>query len=131
MKSIDKINKLIKYKSGTHCVVDWVAGGNFDGYLYELSLCFISDTEVVYEKKIIDDRHADDKPKGFSMNGKYYSSDKAAFICEFPATKMRCVIVGDTNEYIVASVTYEGFRGNGKDLVFNVSSEMFFDQMNA
>lgn len=125
MKSIDNIVQLTKYKSRTHCIVDWVAGGNFDGYLYEFTLYFISDTEVVYEKKIINGRYADDKPREFSINGNYYSSDKAAFICAFPSTRMRCVIVGDENEYIVASITYEKFPQNGVDLVFEKNAQNF------
>ncbi len=38
---IEKLRYNIDYKGGLVAIVDWIAGGNFDGYLYKTSLEYV------------------------------------------------------------------------------------------
>jgi hypothetical protein len=75
--------------------VDWVAGGNFDGYLYQQSLRFARRGSVAWLRtKIVDASRYDDVATDSVIEGEYACTDHGTITCTFGSTRMRGVLLG-------------------------------------
>jgi hypothetical protein len=102
---IEKLQYDVDYKGALIASVDWIAGGNFDGYVYRVCLRFIKENNrVIKAIKIVDDSHYDDKAYGKENYGTFSETDKGTITCVFPNFRMRGKILGDKNQYIAFSI---------------------------
>lgn len=98
----------IPYQTGLTASVDWVAGGNFDGYIYQKSLTFFSENnKVVWQKNIIDQSKHDNKLENSALTGTFEFSDHGTITCYFSSFTMRGVCLGDQHQYLVFSTFFE------------------------
>ena len=110
---IEKLRYNIDYKGGLVASVDWIAGGNFDGYLYKTSLRFlIENNTVIKTRVIIDKSRYDDEIYTQEELGTYSETSKATITCIFDNYKMRGKILGEKNQFIAFSVIYENYNRN-------------------
>jgi hypothetical protein len=92
------------YLSGLIASVDWIAGGNFDGYIFRYRLRFSSENRIVtLETIVIDESRYDGKVNPDVHRGVYKDSDKATITCVFDDFEMRGKILGKNNQYIAFS----------------------------
>jgi len=111
---IEKLQYDVDYKGSLHASVDWIAGGNFDGYIYRSCLRFLKENNrVIKTIKIVDDSHYDDKVYTEEIYGTFSETDKGTITCVFPDFKMRGKILGEKNQYIAFSVF---ISQNGRDV---------------
>lgn len=103
------------YQSGPMTSVDWVAGGNFDGYVYRYYLLF-SGTAVTLTTKIIADRYDEDVPAPRRMTGQLDMSDRRHIRCTFPEGHLllRELPLKDTDDenVLAGSLIYHGSAGS-------------------
>lgn len=98
------------YKSGFKASVDWVAGGNFDGYLTIRYLKFLSNSDEV-EMKI--ERVCG---RGYELGtidrsiGKYGASYKGSIFISFENLKMNGYVLGDLNEFLAFESNYSEMK---------------------
>jgi hypothetical protein len=96
----------VKYEEGPKAgYVDWVAGGNFDGYIYQKSISFKkTNNEVVINTVIIDDSRYDGEVHNSEVVGQYEYTDTDTITVKYGELTMRGKILGKNKEYIVFSV---------------------------
>lgn len=97
-----------EYECGAQGVVDWVAGGNFDGYIFKKSLTFKeTSNEVLLKTSIIEQTRYDGQKSNTELIGNYQLTDKDTITVTCNNLKMRGKIIGTRNEYIVFSILLE------------------------
>jgi hypothetical protein len=84
--------------------IDWVAGGNFDGYLFRRILRFSKDNTVKMRTVILDKSRYDADITDTEVIGRYEESDHYTITCYLGARKMRGIILGSKSEYLTFSV---------------------------
>jgi hypothetical protein len=107
-RKMDKLRLETEYETGILACIDWVAGGNFDGYLYRITLLF-QETKVVKMKKIMVDQSSyDDSTEETELEsiGSYATTDHGIITCTFEKFEMRGVFLGTDSEYLAFS--YKG-----------------------
>ena len=97
-----------EYEEGaTAPFVDWVAGGNFDGYLLKKSMKFTeSNNQVLIKHTVLDQSRYDGIATNSEILGEFEYTDKDTITVKYQEVKMRGKILGDQNEYIVFSVSH-------------------------
>ncbi len=86
--------------------VDWVAGGNFDGYILRKYLNFSKENNCVYKTlSVIDSTRYDGRVEEKVYKGTYEETDKATITCNFENYQMRGKILGNKNQFISFSCT--------------------------
>jgi hypothetical protein len=107
--TMGKLQYDVDYKGELMARIDWVAGGNFDGYLYRVHLRFLKENNTVIRAiKIVDDSRYDDdayKEEKYEY-GTYSEADERAITCVFPNFEMRGRVLGEINQYIAFSVYF-------------------------
>lgn len=104
-----------EYESGIAADVDWVAGGNFDGYVYRSTMIFFKEgNKVILKKTILDQSKYDGEAKHSVLEGQFAFTDHATITCFFNETKMRGKILGQSGEFLAFSVFHS-------KLTFNMS----------
>ena len=94
-----------EYVCGAQAIVDWVAGGNFDGYVFKKSILFKEHTdEVIIQTSILDQGKYDGKKSDSELIGVYEFTDKDTITIKYNDFNMRGKIIRNENEYIVFSV---------------------------
>jgi hypothetical protein len=83
---------------------DWVAGGNFDGYIKQSTLVFHSNKTVIKKTNIVDDTRYDGVVQGNESIGRYSETDKKAIECEFDNFSMLGYILGGEHQYLIFTV---------------------------
>lgn len=84
--------------------VDWVAGGNFDGYVYQQRLRFSEkDQKVTLFYDIIDASRYDSKVDAGSVEGHYQATDHETITCSIGETTLRGVLLGPNKSIIAFS----------------------------
>ena len=93
----------IQYKKGPEApFVDWVAGGNFDGYISETSIEFIeSSKQIIKRNVILDQSRYDGEASNSEILGTFEYTDKDTITIEYGEVKMRGKILGNKREFIV------------------------------
>lgn len=96
----------LEYKEGpTAPYVDWVAGGNFDGYIQTKSLKFIeSNNQVLIKETILDQSRFDGKAINSEIFGKFEYTDKDTITVKYADIEMRGKILGVNREFIVFEI---------------------------
>lgn len=108
VKSIDQIVYDSWYQSGILASVDWVAGGNFDGGIYQYHLKFLKKdnkvvmkiTEIVYRRKWL-------KPDKL-LQGKFDTSYKGSIKLSFDDFTMNGFVLGEHGRYIAFDLSFKG-----------------------
>jgi hypothetical protein len=102
---IQKLRYDVDYKGLLGARIDWVGGGNFDGYIYRVCLRFLKENNrVVRTIKIVDDSRYDGEAYTAENYGTFSETDKATITCIFPEFQMRGKILGERNQYIAFSI---------------------------
>ncbi len=93
----------IAYETGaTAPYVDWVAGGNFDGYIHKKTIQFIeSSNQVIVKYIVLDKSRYDGDVNDSEIFGKFEYTDKDTITIEYGEIKMRGKILGEKKEFIV------------------------------
>ncbi len=96
----------IEYEEGaTAPFVDWVAGGNFDGYIQKKSIKFIElNNQVILKSTILDQSRYDGEAANSEIFGKFEYTDKDTITIKYGETEMRGKILGDKKEFIVFEI---------------------------
>lgn len=84
--------------------VDWVAGGNFDGYIQQKSIQFNGSKEVIIKIIILDQSRYDGNVQNSEVKGVFRHTDKNALTIKLENIEMLGKVLGDNGEYIVFSV---------------------------
>lgn len=93
--------------------IDWVAGGNFDGYLIQKSLIFRElDTKVELHSKVINAKRYDGNVSNTVLTGQYRETEKGTLTLYFDNFEMRGKILGDNEDIIAFSVWYKTLKKN-------------------
>lgn len=93
--------------------VDWVAGGNFDGYVHKRILNFSKDDhKVTLTSIIIDQSHYDGKENDTQIIGRFEYTSKITVTCTFINFEMRGKLFGENNQYIVFSIYSRNLSGH-------------------
>lgn len=94
------------YVCGPFSRVDWVAGGNFDGYVYQKVLRFREEGQVVhYLYRILDQSYYDDHTDDQLIRGTFAYTDHRTITCTFPGFSMRGKLISPEGRYIAFSVS--------------------------
>ncbi|KOY84310.1 hypothetical protein AD998_21740 [bacterium 336/3] len=96
----------IEYFEGiTAPYIDWVGGGNFDGYLVLKSLIFKQlNKKVELHTKVVDKTRYDGKIEDSVLIGTFEQSDKDTITLIFEHFQMRGKILGKNEEMIVFDI---------------------------
>ena len=96
----------IEYKKGPEApFVDWVAGGNFDGYISQKSIQFFeSNKQVLIKQVILDQSRYDEKVTNSEISGTFEYTDKDTITVEYGKVEMRGKILGNNREFIVFDI---------------------------
>jgi hypothetical protein len=94
------------YIGGVSAEVDWVAGGNFDGYVFKRILRFSKNNMVKMTTIILDHSRYDRDITDFEVTGKYEETDHNTITCYVGLRQMRGVNLGDQGKYLTFSVHY-------------------------
>jgi hypothetical protein len=107
----------VDYETGTMVgFIDWIAGGNFDGYLYKKALNFSkTGNKVILTSKIIDQSHYDGHKEDVQIVGKYKYTDKVTITCIFDSFEMRGKLLGKNNQYIAFSIFNHDSQGTSRE----------------
>ncbi len=74
----------INYISSPQATVDWIAGGNFDGYIYKTILRFLEDSHTVIRTTVIVDKSRYDSEINTSeQTGTFSETEKSTITCTF------------------------------------------------
>lgn len=93
-----------KYLGPLSAIIDWVAGGNFDGYVYRQSIVFHeNDNSLTARTKILDQSRYDDQRNDSERKGTYSFTDKNTITCQIGQLSMRGKILGENARYIAFS----------------------------
>ncbi|WP_343672802.1 hypothetical protein [Chitinophaga sp.] len=121
--SIEKIVFDKVYEGPVDADIDWVAGGNFDGYIYKTTLRFTEEkNKVVLTTKIIDQSRYDGKEFDKDAIGTFSVSDKRAIVCEFPGFDMRGRFLGENGEFIAFSIWHNKNRDGSYSRVYKLEN---------
>ncbi|MCX6180352.1 MAG: hypothetical protein NT150_00295 [Bacteroidetes bacterium] len=102
---LEKLIYDIDYEGRLKTQVDWIAGGNFDGYILREYLRFSkTDNTVKRITRVIDSSRYDGIIESTEIKGTFYETDKATITCKFENFEMRGKILGDKNQYIAFSI---------------------------
>ena len=101
----DKLVYDVDYQGPLEALVDWIAGGNFDGYIYKTYLRFSRESNTVVSKcKIVDQTAYDDHREDWEQVGTFsFDTVHGAITCTFEKFTLRGRILGDRNQYIAFS----------------------------
>jgi hypothetical protein len=102
--NLERLKFKVDYEGLLSAQVDWVAGGNFDGYVYKTILCFYEDGKVIRTLKILDQSRYDGYKNGSESIGTFRASDTDTITCSFENHIMRGKILGDKDQYLAFSV---------------------------
>ena len=107
-----KPNFDLEYEQGpTAPFVDWVAGGNFDGYIQKKSLRFIeSNNQVLIKETILDQSRFDGEAKNSETFGKFEYTDKDTITIRYADIEMRGKILGENREFIVFDIFSQNIK---------------------
>jgi len=94
-----------KYITGPLGVSDWVAGGNFDGYIFSKSLIFHEPNIVSLEIEILDQSRYDGNRNNSIEQGTFEFTDKDTITIELNGNQFRCKILGTERDYIVLTMS--------------------------
>ena len=95
----------VDYKGSLFASVDWIAGGNFDGYIIRNSIRFIKENNIVIRTQtVVDKSRYDDDINSSEISGTYFESGHATISCVFEKFEMRGKILGDKNQFIAFSL---------------------------
>ncbi len=96
----------IEYNKGPEApFVDWIAGGNFDGYISKESMIFFdSNKQVLIRKTIIDQSRYDGEVSNSERWGTFEYTSKDTITVKYGEVEMRGKILGDKREYIVFDI---------------------------
>lgn len=123
--SIEKIAFDKVYEGPMDACIDWIAGGNFDGYIYKTSLKFTAEKhEVVLTTRIIDQSRFDGIEFDEDLIGRFEFSDKRAIVCQFPNFDMRGRLLGENNEFIAFSIWHNKNRDKSFSRVYKLAEEL-------
>jgi hypothetical protein len=85
--------------------IDWVGGGNFDGYLIQKSLIFRKlDNKVELHSKVINAKRYDGNVSDTLLTGHYRETEKETLTLFFDNFEMRGKTLGDNEDIMVFSV---------------------------
>ena len=102
---------LIYEEGPTAPFVDWVAGGNFDGYIQKKSLKFIeSNNQVLLEVNILDQSRFDGQAINSETLGKFEYTDKDTITVKYADIEMRGKILGGKREFIVFEIISKNIK---------------------
>lgn len=103
-KGIDDLKFNVEYEGPLLASIDWVAGGNFDGYVYQSFLRFQEDSTVIIATRIIDQSRYDGKMNDSEIRGTFSEGDKRTIDCVFEKFEMRGKILGLKNDLIAFAI---------------------------
>lgn len=94
------------YKQGPIAgFIDWIAGGNFDGYIIQRSIQFIEkDNQVCIKSKVLNQSSYDGYVKDFETYGVFEYTSKNTITVRYNDIEMRGKILGNNREFIAFSV---------------------------
>lgn len=93
--------------------IDWVAGGNFDGYLIQKSLIFRElDSKVELHSKVINAKRYDGNVSDTVLTGHYLETEKGTLKLSFADFEMRGKILSDNEDIIAFSVWGKTLKKN-------------------
>ena len=112
----------IEYRQGpTAGYLDWVAGGNFDGYIQQTSLKFVEQhNKVIVQISILDQSKFDGSVENKEVIGKFEYTDKDTLTVWYEKFKMRGKIIGSNREYIVFTISHP-LADKGWNAVYKLS----------
>ncbi len=85
--------------------IDWVAGGNFDGYLIQKSLKFIEqNNKVELNTKVVHKKNYDGFIEDSIITGSFRQTEKETLTLTFEHFEMRGKILGENEELIAFSI---------------------------
>ncbi len=99
-----KIGK--KYVGSLSASIDWVAGGNFDGYVYRSTLQFYEDGQVDKRIVVLHQAHYDGTKQDIFSTGQFEYTDHETITCTFGTMKMRGKVLGEDGRFIAFSLMY-------------------------
>ena len=86
--------------------MDWVAGGNFDGYVQQKSILFKESNEVVIKTIILDQSRYDGNAQDSEITGTFEYTDKDTITIKYDELTMFGKVLGENQEFIVFSVSH-------------------------
>jgi len=93
--------------------IDWVGGGNFDGYLIQKSLIFRElDNKVELHSKVINAKRYDGNVSDIVLTGYYREIEKETLKLSFDNFEMLGKILGDNKDIIAFSVWDKTLKKN-------------------
>ena len=107
---MDKLKLEKPYKGGLSASIDWVAGGNFDGFVYQNILIFSEDHTVKCLTIVLDQSRYDGEKENSELIGHYEETDHKTITCVFGDYKMRGKVLGNEGEYIAFSGSHPNFK---------------------
>ena len=105
------------YECGPLASIDWVAGGNFDGFVYTKSMMFQEDSkEVIIRTFVLNQDKYDGQRRDTEIIGQYEFTDKDTLTVTYNKVKMRGKILRNGTEYIVFTVSHPLLKGGSKEV---------------
>jgi len=110
-----------EYKQGPKAgFIDWIAGGNFDGFILQKSIEFIEENmQVVMRTKILDQSCYDGHEQDSECLGTFEYSNNNTITVTYKTIELRGKILGENREYIAFSVSQPRING-GQDEVYSI-----------
>ena len=106
------------YEGNLDASIDWVAGGNFDGYITQTSLYFIEEGSIViWRRTVLDQSRYDGEAEDLELHGKFREADKKTLTCTFKEFEIRGKILGNKHE-LIAFAYWEPREWHDKTCVF-------------
>lgn len=98
-----------KYQTGLIAPhIDWVAGGNFDGYVIQKSLIFFEEGQIVeLSIEIIDQSRYDGNKEAAVIQGTFEFTDKDTLTLHFSSENYRGKILGPHQNLLAFAITSE------------------------
>lgn len=115
---IENLSYNTLYEGNFDARIDWVAGGNFDGYVTQTYLYFIEeDSTVIWRRTVLDQSRYDGEAKNIELHGKFRETDKKTLTCTFKEFEIRGKILGNNHE-LIAFAYWEPIDWQDKTCVF-------------
>ena len=115
---IENLSYHTLYEGNFDARIDWVAGGNFDGYVTQTSLYFIEEgSTVIWRRTVLDQSRYDGEAQDLELRGKFRETDKITLTCTFKEFEIRGKILGKNHE-LIAFAYWEPKEWQGKTCVF-------------
>lgn len=94
----------VPYESGLLAYADWVAGGNFDGYVYKKTLIFNEiGNRVTIKYTTLDQSNYDGEQGDFEISATFQYTDHETITITNNQVVQRGKILGDNRQYIAFS----------------------------